>query len=91
MRSKSLAMQQIDVPTHTDIGVLDDDPVRRARFAILAAKSAFQFKSERWLRLFGTAVNAIEECPTDLQPKLFRQLQSLQHIQVRRPKSYSKT
>lgn len=44
--------------------------VQYAKMAILAAKSAYQFGSQRWLSLWSQAVLAIEHCPAHLQPHL---------------------
>lgn len=64
----------------------EDDPLCKARLAILAAKSAYQFRSERWLCLVSAAVSAIEQCPPECQPHLIQRLQGLHRPQPRRIK-----
>lgn len=85
MRRSYRTVQELNTDTVVT-QVHQEDPLQRARVAILAAKSAYQFQSDRWLPLLGEAVAAIEACPSHLQPHLIHSLQGSQRIQTKRPR-----
>lgn len=60
--------------------------LRQARVAIMAAKSAYHFKSDRWLSLVSEAMGAIERCPDECRPRLMRELCAFHPAWRKRPR-----
>lgn len=62
------------------------DLLQQARIAILAAKTAYATKSNRWLPLLSKAMGTIEICPEELRPHLMKELCSFHIAWRNRPR-----
>lgn len=63
------------------------EQLKKTKIAIITAKSAYAFKSDRWLSLLSQAMHEIEQYPEEVQIELTKELRAFHPAWKKRPRS----